>query len=76
MLVIGLGCENNQVDVFRETLGEADEERVRFMTMQKFDDEVEAGLERLRELYAAMRNDKREPGQTQRAEVWPGMRRI
>lgn len=62
VLVIGLGCENNQVDVFRETLGEADEERVRLMTMQKFDDEVEAGLERLRELYAAMRNDKRESG--------------
>ena len=59
VLVIGLGCENNQVDVFRETLGDVDEDRVRFMTLQKFDDEVEAGLERLRELYAVMRNDKR-----------------
>jgi len=62
VLVIGLGCENNQVDVFRETLGDVDEDRVRFMTLQKFDDEVEAGLERLRELYAVMRNDKRESG--------------
>ncbi|MCS3425217.1 altronate hydrolase [Rahnella sp. BIGb0603] len=62
VLVIGLGCENNQVDVFRETLGEVDEDRVRFMTLQKFDDEVEAGLERLRELYAVMRDDKRVPG--------------
>ncbi|WP_428944094.1 UxaA family hydrolase [Pantoea sp. FN060301] len=62
VLVIGLGCENNQVDVFRDTLGEVDDERVRFMTMQKHDDEVEAGLERLRELYAAMREDKRERG--------------
>lgn len=62
VLVIGLGCENNQVDVFRETLGEVDEARVRFMTLQKFDDEVEAGLERLHELYAAMREDKRERG--------------
>lgn len=62
VLVIGLGCENNQVDVFRDTLGEVDDERVRFMTLQKFDDEVEAGLERLRELYAVMRNDQRVPG--------------
>ncbi|WP_034944687.1 UxaA family hydrolase [Erwinia oleae] len=62
VLVIGLGCENNQVDVFRETLGDIDDERVRFMTLQKFDDEVEAGLVRLRELFAVMRNDRRERG--------------
>ena len=62
VLVIGLGCENNQVDVFRDTLGEVDEERVRFMALQKFDDEVEAGLERLRELYAVMRDDQRVAG--------------
>lgn len=61
-LVIGLGCENNQVDVFRATLGEVDETRVRFMALQKFDDEVEAGVELLHELYAAMRGDKRQPG--------------
>jgi len=62
VLVIGLGCENNQVDAFRETLGEFDPERVHFMICQHQDDEVEAGLEHLHELYQAMRNDKREPG--------------
>ena len=62
VLVIGLGCENNQVNVFRETLGEVDEQRVRFMVCQKFDDEVEAGVERLHELYQAMLVDKRTPG--------------
>jgi altronate hydrolase len=62
VLVIGLGCENNQVDVFRDTLGEVDEARVRFMALQKFDDEVEAGVARLHELYAAMRSDQRQPG--------------
>lgn len=61
-LVIGLGCENNQVDAFRETLGEVDEQRTRFMICQQQDDEVEAGVERLQELYEAMRNDKRTPG--------------
>ncbi len=31
VLVIGLGCENNQVAAFRETLGDIDPERVHFM---------------------------------------------
>jgi len=62
VLVIGLGCENNQVDVFRDTLGEYDPDRVTFMVCQQHDDEVEAGLECLRALYLAMRGDKRQPG--------------
>ncbi|TKI06945.1 UxaA family hydrolase [Martelella alba] len=62
VLVIGLGCENNQVDVFRATLGEYDPERVTFMVCQQQQDEVEAGLECLRGLYERMRGDKRQPG--------------
>lgn len=62
VLVIGLGCENNQVDVFRQTLGETDEQRVKFMICQQQDDEVEAGLALLHELYEVMRHDQRQPG--------------
>ncbi len=62
VLVIGLGCENNQVDAFRATLGIADERRLRFMVCQQQDDEVEAGLALLHELYREMRHDRREPG--------------
>ncbi|WP_343550674.1 altronate dehydratase family protein [Pantoea sp.] len=62
VLVIGLGCENNQVDVFRDTLGGFDSDRVQFMECQKQDDEVEAGLERLHALYQVMRQDQRQPG--------------
>lgn len=62
VLVIGLGCENNQVDEFRNTLGEVDELRTRFMICQKYDDEVTAGVEYLNELYQVMNGDKREPG--------------
>ncbi|CAI0699678.1 D-galactarate dehydratase [Serratia entomophila] len=62
VLVIGLGCENNQVDTFRATLGMEDEQRVRFMVCQQQDDEVEAGLALLHGLYRAMRDDRREPG--------------
>jgi altronate hydrolase len=62
VLVIGLGCENNQVSAFRETLGEFDEDRVHFMICQQQDDEVEAGVEHLQALYEAMRHDKRQSG--------------
>ncbi|MTD37974.1 altronate dehydratase [Erwinia sp. CPCC 100877] len=62
VLVIGLGCENNQIDAFRETLGEYDPQRVHFMICQQQDDEVEAGLEHMNQLYAAMRQDKRVSG--------------
>ena len=62
VLVIGLGCENNQVDVFRDTLGGYDSERVSFMICQQQEDEVEAGLERLHQLYQTMRHDRRQPG--------------
>ncbi|WP_163446681.1 UxaA family hydrolase, partial [Escherichia coli] len=34
VMVIGLGCENNQVDAFRATLGIEDERRLRFMVCQ------------------------------------------
>jgi len=62
VLVIGLGCENNQVDAFRETLGDFDPERVHFMICQHQEDEVEAGIEHLHQLYEVMRHDKREAG--------------
>ncbi|WP_227628549.1 glucuronate isomerase [Klebsiella pneumoniae] len=62
VLVVGLGCENNQVEAFRETLGEFDPQRVHFMVCQHQDDEVEAGVEHLHQLYEVMRQDKRQPG--------------
>ena len=40
VLVVGLGCENNQPDVFREFLGEYDEDRVKFMVTQKVGEDV------------------------------------
>ncbi|CAM3901928.1 Altronate dehydratase [Vibrio aerogenes CECT 7868] len=62
ILVVGLGCENNQVSVFEETLGEFDRERVRFMVCQKHDDEAEHGIALMKELLAVMKTDQREPG--------------
>ncbi len=61
VLVLGLGCENNQPELFEQLLGDYDKERIKFLVTQKVDgDEVEAGMEILRELYAKAREDKRE----------------
>ena len=60
VLVLGLGCENNQVADFKKTLGEYDGERVKFLISQEVDDEIEAGKEILLDLYNKMKNDKRE----------------
>ena len=60
VLVLGLGCENNQVADFKKTLGEYDGERVKFLISQDVDDEIEAGKNILLDLYNKMKNDKRE----------------
>lgn len=59
---LALAVENNKVEAFRETLGEFDPQRVHFMVCQHQDDEVEAGVEHLHQLYEVMRQDKRQPG--------------
>jgi len=60
VLVVSLGCENNQLDAFRELVGPVDENRVKMFKTQEVDDEVEYGLERLREIYAVASKDVRE----------------
>ena len=61
VLVVALGCENNQLSAFRELVGEVDESRVKFMESQKIKgDEVEYGLDRLREIAHAAMDDHRE----------------
>ena len=59
VLVVGLGCENNQPDLFREFLGSYDESRVKFMVVQKVEDEYEEGMKLLREIYDIASQDVR-----------------
>ncbi|MGL4519454.1 MAG: UxaA family hydrolase [Phocaeicola sp.] len=59
VFVIGLGCENNQPDVFEQFLGEYDKDRVKFMVTQKVGDEFEEGMDILRGLYAVAKEDVR-----------------
>ena len=58
VLFLGLGCEENRMDGIREIV--PDGERVRFLIAQEVEDEVEAGLALLEELYAVASKDKRE----------------
>ncbi len=60
VLVVGLGCENNQVKAFRELLGDFDQNRIKFMETQKVDDEDEEGMNLLREIYEVVSKDERE----------------
>ncbi len=61
VLVLGLGCENNQPDLFERMLGDYDKERIKFLVVQKVEgNELEAGMEILRGLYATAKADKRE----------------
>ena len=60
VLVLSLGCENNQPDQFMEMLGDYDHDRIRLLVTQKVEgDEVEEGMRILRELYAIAKNDRR-----------------
>jgi altronate hydrolase len=60
VLVLGLGCENNRLSELKEALGAVDEARVKFLNCQEVDNEVEAGVKLLMELYESARHDKRE----------------
>ena len=60
VLVLSLGCENNQPDDFMKMLGDYDQERIKLLVTQKVDDEMEAGMTILRELYDIAKQDKRE----------------
>ncbi len=61
VLIVGLGCENNQLSAFRDLLGDFDPERIMFMETQKIEgDEMEVGMELLRKLYQKMKTDIRQ----------------
>lgn len=50
VLVLGLGCENNNIDEFRKKLGPVCEKHVRFLVAQEAEDEIEEGVAIVRQL--------------------------
>ena len=61
VLVLSLGCENNQPDDFMAMLGDYDKDRIKLLVTQKVEgDEIEAGMHILRDLYNIAKKDQRE----------------
>ncbi len=60
VLVLGLGCENNNIDVFKKFLGFWDDRRVKFLSTQDFDDDIAEGVRLIDELKAYADTFKRE----------------
>jgi altronate hydrolase len=60
VLILSLGCENNQPDEFVKLLGDYDKERIKILITQKVEgDELEEGMKVLRSLYAEAKQDQR-----------------
>lgn len=59
VLVLGLGCEENLVSTFKETYGEFNPKRVKFLVAQEVEDEVKIGTKLLKEIYDEMSHDVR-----------------
>ena len=61
VLVLGLGCENNNIEVFKGVLGEYDPERVKFLNCQDFEDDIAEGVKLIDELKAYAAQFERQP---------------
>lgn len=59
VLVLGLGCENNQIEQLLKVAGEVDRSRLRFFNSQEVQDEIEAGVVSVGELVERMQEDAR-----------------
>lgn len=60
-LVLGLGCENSNIDVLKPYIGSYDEDRVKFLVSQDCRDEVAQGLEMVKDLIRYAAGFQREP---------------
>jgi|SRR5215217_749784 len=59
VLILGLGCESNQLDALLGDIG--DRARIRAFTAQGEEDEIEAGLAAVEALVAIAEQDRRQP---------------
>lgn len=60
VLVLGLGCENSNIDELKKFIGAYDENRVKFLAAQESDDEIEDSLKLIEELVKYAGSFKRE----------------
>ncbi len=60
VLVLGLGCENNNIGEMKKVLGEYNPKRVKFLNCQDFEDEIAEGVSIIEELKKYAGTFKRE----------------
>ncbi len=61
VLVLGLGCENSNIDVLKPYIGDYDENRVKFLVAQESDDEIADSVEIIKGLIDYAAGFEREP---------------
>lgn len=59
VLVLGLGCENNNITELKKILGDYDTERIKFLNAQDADDEIADGEKIISELQQQAERDRR-----------------
>ena len=60
VLILGLGCENNNIAELQKVLGKWNNERIRFLNCQDYEDEIAQGISIIKELQTIRDKDKRE----------------
>lgn len=60
VLVLGLGCENSNIEELKKVLGNYDENRVRFVVSQDYEDEVAVALDQIKQLNEQVSKYQRE----------------
>lgn len=59
VLVLGLGCENCNIPVLKDYIGDYDPDRIKFLQCQDFEDEMEEALKLIGEICEAASKDER-----------------
>ncbi len=59
VLILGLGCENNNIAELKKVLGEFDEDRVKFLNCQDCNEEITEGIKIITDLQKQAEKDNR-----------------
>ncbi|MDO4197608.1 MAG: altronate dehydratase family protein [Erysipelotrichaceae bacterium] len=69
VLVVGLGCENSNIEEIKKHMPDYDPEHIKFVIAQEYEDEVEKALEVIAELAEYVKGFKREKVSTSKLIV-------
>lgn len=61
VLVLGLGCENSNIPVLMDYIGDYDPDRIKFLQCQDVEDETEEALRLIAEICETASGDQRQP---------------